>query len=348
MEDFGIRGIPNDWLRSFLTARHQKVVINGFSSEYQAVNAGVPQGSILGPFLFNIYINNVANCILNPHITLYADDIALAFTGASIEDIEVDSSAPLHSLVSFLSHSGLSISIKKTKFISFGTSRGTPKETPQLYLSDDCPVAESDTYKYLGINIDAHFDWECHIDSICKKVSSGLFVLRSFASYRSEQLHRSIYFSLIEAHLRYCIALWGSSNTTSLNRLLRLQKRAIRIMAGLKRRDSYRNAFSRLGLLTLTGLYLLEVITYARFHCALPDGSHYHDYNTRSAVQLRSAPVRLNVAKSLPQNAGALLFNKLPATLTSIRTEREFRFALKTFLIQKSYYSVGEFEAGIR
>ena len=137
--------------------------------------------------------------------------------------------------------------------------------------------------------------------------------------------------------------MWGNTSAYLTDRIFRIQKRAIRTIAGLRKADSCRETFTDLQILTLPCLYILEVILYARFSCPIITGADVHEHHTRGRSELRSGQQRLNVAQALPHNAGARFFNKLPGDMKNINDKNKFKIVLRAHLLNKAFYSIEEF-----
>ena len=167
--------------------------------------------------------------------------------------------------------------------------------------------------------------------------------MRNLANYCSIDILKMAYYGLIYPHLTYGIRLWGSCAKFKFERVFRLQKKAIRVIAKLKPRDMCRDAFRQLNLLTLPCLYMLDVILYCRFHCDLVQGSDIHNYDTRSRNIYRTSQHRTTSFEQIPSQAGVRLINMLPRCIKDSPEPKKFKFKLKSFLISNVFYSVDEF-----
>lgn len=343
LRQIGLNGNALHWLSSYLSLREQCVEINGKRSNWAQISYGVPQGSILGPMLYNIYINNLVIDVPHQDMFLYADDIVLTFNSATLEDLEKNSYITLTQIHQFLNNLNLHLNLKKTVFMEFSRIVREEDESPTINIALT-EIEQKNTSKYLGIIIDDDLSWEPHINEVCHKLASTVFLLGQLAKYRCINLLKLVYHSLFESRLRYGLLVWGSATDNLLKRVFMLQKRAIRVLAGLRRRDSCRNSFKELQLLTFPSLYIYEVIMHARFSsCGAQDGTAVHDHNTRARVDLRQNRHRTALAAGLPVNSGAKFFSKLPLTLKNTESKTMFKRNLKNFLVAGEFYSEGEF-----
>jgi hypothetical protein len=343
LSSLGIRGPSLNWIRSFLENRSQIVEMNSLQSGKAQLNFGIPQGSVLGPILFILYTNSITKTFPNLTLTMYADDIALLLKKETMPDLETDSFIKLSKLYQYLNSNNLHVNPEKTTGLVF-SSRGHNSNEPMILMNDFELPLSSET-KYLGLIFDDNLTWSQHINALCLKLSSQLFLLNKFAKYNNLFLTKLIYSSLIESRLTYGILLWGSASATELKRVFRLQKRAIRIMTGVNRRTSCRQLFISLNLLTLASHYIYQTIIFYKFkYSVFKIGADIHSYNTRHKYNHRQTSHRLDLAASLPQNIGPKLYNKLPGYIKENNSSsNSFKNKLKKFLMEGAFYSVGEF-----
>jgi hypothetical protein len=163
----------------------------------------------------------------------------------------------------------------KSNCINFCLRNQVNEIRPMVVMDDDL-LEETESTKFLGMILDRGLNWDDHIDSLCSKVTSGIYVLRNLAKFCSQDVLKMAYFGLIYPHLAYGIRLWGSCSKQRFERVFRLQKKAVRIIAKLDYRESCRNSFRELNLLTLASLYILKVSIYCRSKDMLVRGSDIH------------------------------------------------------------------------
>lgn len=214
-----------------------------------------------------------------------------------------------------------------------------------MIMVDDVILEEAETTKFLGIHLDKRLTWKDQIDSVCSKVASGIFALRKLSKYCTPQVQMMAYYGLIHPHLSYGITLWGGCANGNFERVFRLQKRAVRILAKLKCRESCREAFRELGVLTLPCLYILETALYCRYKCSLTQGGDIHGYETRARDRLRTRQHRTVAYEHVPSQAGIKFLNSLPECLRTEMNPRKFKARLKVHLVSLAFYTVGEFLA---
>ncbi|KAG8250740.1 hypothetical protein J6590_108611 [Homalodisca vitripennis] len=174
-------------------------------------------------------------------------------------------------------------------------------------------------------------------------MSSGIFALRKLAEFCAISILKMAYYGLVYPHMSYGITLWGGCANTHFQRCFVLQKKAIRIISKIGMRESCREHFKSLDLLTLPSLYMYETVLYCRYKCEVTRGRDIHDYNTRGRDALRPAQHRLRAFEALPSEVGAKLINKLPLDLQAENGQPLFKRKLRNLLVQGAFYSVGEF-----
>ncbi len=280
LECYGIRGVPLMWIKSYLSNRTQFVEISDVRSNGERLSYGVPQGSILSPLLFLIYVNDVGSSVQKGQLVQYADDTTLCFKSQAVQGLERVTFVELNSVIQHFNELNLKTNPAKSSFIQFCLRRTSSDNNPIVML-DDTEVEEVYSTKFLGIHLDRGLTWDCHVDSVCGKLASGIYVLRQLSEYCPIQVLMTAYYGVIYPHLAYGLALWGSCSNTHFSRIFILQKKAIRTIAKLQRRESCRPAFKNLKLLTLPCLYILETCLLFKSKCDPIRGSDLHSYETR-------------------------------------------------------------------
>ena len=241
LHNYGIRGIAHDWIKSYLANREQYVHIRGKNSTKRKLEYGVPQGSILGPLLFVIYINDIPRIQQFAKFILYADDANIILTGKNLIEIEEKFTQLSTALVDWVGCNGLSLNIKKTNYIIFSRKR-TLDYTFQPKVNNK-PIEQKHAARFLGVIIDSKLDWTQHIRAMKSKMARYQGILYKLKSILPQPARLSIYHSFIQSHLNYCSLIWGFASKSNIEILFRAQKKGIRaIMPG------YVNFFYRDGV----------------------------------------------------------------------------------------------------
>ena len=229
LEALGIRGVVLKWFRSYLEGRQQFVEVHGSKSSMLNVKFGVPQGSVLGPLLFLIYINDLEAHVKLGKLVLFADDSNLITTAACSEDLETATFIELANIQQWFQENGLVLNADKSTYILF-RHRNKPDIDPTVMIGGEV-LERADSGMFLGIGVDEHLNWSCHIDKLCKKLSSTIYLLRNMRPYCDDAMLTSLYHSLFVSVARYGIANWGGGSASNMYRVLILQKRALRARA---------------------------------------------------------------------------------------------------------------------
>ena len=229
LEFYGIRGIPLNWFKSYLFNRQQFVSINGTDSKIMNLPHGVPQGSILGPLLFLIYINDLHNSCLNCSVTHFADDTNLIIKNKSESTLAKKLNQDLKSLTKWLRANKISLNAKKTEFIIFESKWKRKKNNLKIKL-DGKKLIPSSFIKYLGIFIDKHLDWSIHSDFISSKLSRSIGMLAKLKKFLPQNQLRSVYFSIFSSHMNYASIVWGQNLNAHIKRIVKLQNKALRVI----------------------------------------------------------------------------------------------------------------------
>ena len=229
LDHYGIRGNILNWFQSYLSNRKQFVFFNGQSSKPLEISCGVPQGSVLGPLLFLLYINDLPNVSKVLNFYLFADDTNIYYESDTLEDLERTINKELCKLYLWLNVNRLSLNINKTNYIIFHPFNKPIKHHITIKINKKA-ISEKEFIKYLGVMMDSTLSWKYQISNIAKKISRAIGVMYKLRSYLPLRLLKNIYYSLIYSHLIYAIEVWGSAFNNELDKLLVLQKKALRLM----------------------------------------------------------------------------------------------------------------------
>jgi len=265
---YGIRGVCNDWFRSYLQNRQQYVTINSAKSQLKETTCGVPQGSILGPILFIIYMNDI-NASTSLKLLSYADDTTIYSSHTEVTKLFSNLNNELPSLDDWFRANKLALNVKKTKFSIFSPQKVAIDEQHILTLNNSNILRENPT-KFLGLHIDEQLTWTTHINKIKSKLASSLFIINRAKHFLPHEALKSIYYTLIHSHLIYGIAIWG--NSSHVHKLFTMQKKAIRIINNKSKNSHTEPLFKRENILKIQDLYSIHacLLAYDYIHTNLP------------------------------------------------------------------------------
>ena len=247
LERYGIRGNTLKLLGSYLTGRYQYTSVLNEISNRLPVLYGVPQGSVLGPLLFLIYINDISNCSNLAKFVLFADDTNIFVTGMSKVDAYIKANTILESIYNYMIANKLHVNTKKCCYIYFRPKISSKKAIDStvydnLVLKMHDNILEQVTQtKFLGVIIDEELSWIPHINYKTTKLKCCMGSLNRIKENVPASLHKSLYHTLFESHLTYGITVWGGAPDKYIDQLFTVQKMCMRIMFGDK--EAYLDKF---------------------------------------------------------------------------------------------------------
>ena len=225
---YGIRGVANDWFSSYLSNRSQFVSILGFESESKTIKHGVPQGSVLGPLLFLIYINDLHVSIKHSKVYHFADDTNLLNINNSPKKMQKQINSDLKSLCKWLLANKISLNCSKTEIIFFKKSANNNNNFKFNIKLNGCKLTPSNYIKYLGIYLDPTLSGKHHRDILITKLNRANGMLCKARHYISKHELKSLYYAIFSSHMSYGCQIWGQ---TTMEKIFNLQKKAIRIIS---------------------------------------------------------------------------------------------------------------------
>ena len=342
LENYGIRGIALKWFHNYLQDRKQYVFLNGISSTLKSIVCGVPQGSILGPLLFIIYINDIVNCSKLLKFILFADDTNLFYSNSDLAQLQKIVNSELTKLSDWFCANKLSLNVVKTNYMLFGY-KPIPKTLAQFKLFIDGNNLERvSSTKFLGVFVDEKLKWDVHVNYVASKMSKGLGMLGRVRNLLPFDALRVLYHTLIYPYLLYCSIIWAGAAAATLNRLIVLQNRAVRLITSSPFRASASPIYKQLNLLPLVDIRRFQQIIFM-FKCKhklLPDCCLQYcpininkPYHTRCSYYFTAPAFRTNIREQSISVLGPRLWNTLPSDLINSNNLSHFkRLSMQYFL----------------
>ena len=258
---YGVRGPAHQLIKSYLSGRKQYTKVKNALSDLAFVLWGVPQGSVLGPLLFLIFINDLPNAS-NLTSWLFADDTALALSSPNIQELESRFNHEVTKIHNWLLANRLSVHYsKKTQYMLIQgptlKDRKISSMNFELYMGSH-KIEKTDNYTYLGIIIDEKMNWQLQINKLCSKLSNVCGVISKARHYLDRPSLMLIYNSLFDSRLRYGILAWGTASEQHLQKLRVLQNRVIRFITFSSFRTSVAPLYSVLKILPLNEQLFLQ------------------------------------------------------------------------------------------
>ena len=320
LKKFGIRDIELNWFKSYLNNRMQSVKVGSTLSDLKPINIGIPQGSILGPLLFIIFVNDLPDSVICKTV-MYADDTSLLISSSDPFCLQNSLNLNMCKIASWSQKNHLTLNISKTKLMLFGTPQNLSKYQNISLIYDGETIERVDNFKYLGIVFDSHMTWSHHIDLIASNVSKRCGVIRRVKYYLPNYILKKLADSLVMPHFDYCSHVWSNCSLTLSSKLQILLNNLARIILSADIRTNIDSMMSSLKWLKLDDRWNnhILVMLYKCLTGKAPDylcskfsftnSTHDHDTRGTSSNSLVVPQSKNNSGKRLFQARAANLWN---------------------------------------
>jgi len=335
----GVRGLSSRWFTSYLCNRTQYVRIRDSESDVRILSAGVPQGSVLGPLLFLVYINEMSNVCPDLECLHYADDTTIYASDVDINSATMRLQAGLVRLDEWLKDNGLVLNIQKSNCMLI--SNTMPGGNLPPIMIRDCTISQVDSIKFLGVSIDSCLNFKEHVDGVCRRVSQAIGVVRRISCFVPIRVLMSLYYSLIYPHLTYGVLAWGNSSECNINRIERLRRRFVSMLDCGDGRQiarsppifNFRCIYRYFAVIKLFQCYKFNRHIYFKdlFVRLVPD----HAYSTRFADRdnFNLPFVRLSQTQRSFLPVAVAVWNTLPDAIREATSLSCFKHRLRKFLL---------------
>lgn len=319
LRKIGIRDRALNMFESYLSNRRQTIQTENICSLEEYIKSGVPQGSILGPILFLIYVNDMFDCPLNGTLQMYADDAAIIYGEDNFQTMKEKITHDLRTLSNWMCVNCLSVNYQKTNYIIFTQKNLNTTGMFDYLLFDMFKINRVDGCKYLGLIINSSLNFVNHVDYIKSNVARFVGVLRRISEYVSFNTKLKLYYAYINSHIIYLNPLWSSAPKFKLDQLQTLQNKAVKQVYNLPYLTPTISLYGR-GILPLNCIskYELCFMVYKLKNKLIKSdfnfipNSSIHNHLTRFFNNLRASFKRINLTKNSIFSRGIDTFNEIP------------------------------------
>lgn len=336
VEDIGIRSTALRLIESYLTGRTQYVKIDGCLSNPMPVTYGVPQGTVLGPILFLIYINGLFNIETVGCISSFADDTVILYTANTWAELKIKAEEDLKKIKTWFDEKYLTINFSKTKYIPFTCYKtNIPFDDISFTINNTEYVIEStENIKYLGIEIDRYLKWDIHVSYVVKKLRSLLFKFKQLKQILDLKEIKLLYHSLVESHLQYGITGWGGVLKQHVKNLEITQKYFLKIMLNKVRTYPSNDLYNESKVLDIRQLYFNKILALQyknRNHLKNLEHNYLTRYKKTREVQVERA--NKTIGQRSVNFMAPRIFSCLPQKTKNLNNINLFKRHVKNWIL---------------
>ena len=273
LECYGFRGLVNDFFRSYLTNRRQYTVINGVNSDLRTVSCGVPQGSVLGPLFFLLYINDLYRSIGHNAVRLYADDTAIITSDSNLDIAQRQAREMFTKLYHWCVANKLSINSDKTNFVFFHMKNKPVPKNCTCIQTDVIQITRVQSVQYLGMSLDENLYWHEHVDQICASLVKYFGIFNHVNNLFSLRISKRLYNASIYSRIQYGIKAYGSCAIESLSKLQIMQNKLLKLLLKWDRRTLADLVHQRISILKIDDVHIAKVVSFVNEcrSCRVPE-----------------------------------------------------------------------------
>ena len=338
LEYYGIRGLPLQWFQSYLSNRKQFVTYNGIKSNILPITCGVPQGSVLGPLLFLIYMNDLPNTLQFCKALLFADDTTIHYTHENIDTLYQIVNNDLSQASDWFRANKLSINASKTYYLLFHSRyMEVPENNHSIFLAES-EIQRADFIKFLGLFIDEKLEWNKHASVVSSKIARSLYILNSIKNMVPLTTLKTLYYSLVYTHLNYGIIHWSNTYKYNLDKIISQQMKVVKIIANFKKSVTPL-VFSKCHILQFFDIAHLELVKliYSFTNSDLPKplmemfavNQAYHSHNTRQSLNPHIESYKYKIVLSSFIHKAPDLWSKVPLSIRNAKSLTSFSKRMK-------------------
>ena len=343
LQHYGIRGLPLKWFKSYLGNRQQYTIVNGATSELREVQYGVPQGSVLGPLLFLIYVNDISASTGNNKLRLFADDSNVFVISRDPSILKTRMIEVIMNLCEWFNANKLTINMKKTAYTIFAPNIKVPGSLNNIMINN-IKVERVGSVKYLGMTLDEKLNWKEHTEKLLKKLTKTNQAFKIVKNFINKKQKAALYYAYFYSSLQYGIEVYSQGPNKNTKKLQVKQSRALKILHHRDFLTPTRELHKDYNLLLVKDIAKLNTVkfVYKQRNGQAPDAfmNYYienmfvHQHNTRQAKNLHVPQHRNTYGHKSVKYRGAVWWNEIPSSLREADTIKTFSKNVKNSIIE--------------
>ena len=345
MHHYGIRGVVYNLFKSYLTNRVQYTSINNHKSKLQHLNCGVPQGSVLGPLLFLLYINDIAKCCNTGMFRVFADDTGIFCQGKDIIALINTARDILTKIDEWFSSNKLTLNVDKTCFIIFKSNRWRNANIPDRINFKDKSINRVSCIKYLGLYLDELLNWNNHVNEVCNALKRFFPTFYNIRSYLNLKQARTIYYAMMYSKIKYAASVYGLSSSENINKIQILQNKLLKVLTFKKYRYSTNQLHNDFDILKIDDIIKQEILAFVHGYINNKLPSVFDEYfshrfpmemyiNSERKIRFIIPKHHTNIGADAINVKGAQLWNDLKLDIKPTVSNKVFKKAFKNSILK--------------
>ena len=338
---YGFRGHCLKFIQSYLSDRQQYSSVNGCNSDIKSINYGVPQGSVLGPLLFLLYMNDIKNCINEESIKLFADDTAIFDHDSSLTRLLKRAEQKMKSLHSWFMANKLSLSLSKSNFVLFHGKNKKIDQPIDKITFDTHSIPRVNSAKYIGLTLDETLSFDKHVNNVLKSLHIYFGIFYNVRNFINSHIIRSLYYCCIYSRIKYGLEIYGSCSKSLIQKLQVIQNKLLRVIMNKDYRFNTNRLHRELNIFKITHVHQMSVLNFTHnclhgdpiptFCEYFPLNINRHAHCTRQLGQIVKKKINTELGRSSTQFTGATLWNDLPSPIRNTKKFPSFKRKLNQF-----------------